>query len=62
MAFLIPAGADVDKAGVLRHCREHLAEYERPESLIIVPELPRNALGKVVKEKLRERAASLRAR
>jgi acyl-CoA synthetase (AMP-forming)/AMP-acid ligase II len=55
MAFLVPTvGAEVDEHDVLRHCREHMAEYKCPESLVIVGELPRNALGKVAKDKLRE--------
>lgn len=57
MAFILPAaGAEADEADILRHSREHLADYQCPESLVIVPAFPRNALGKVVKEKLREHA------
>ena len=59
LAFLVPAaGAEVDVPGVLRHCREHLAEYKCPASVAVVGELPRNALGKVAKEELRERAVA----
>lgn len=57
LAFLVPAaGTDPDESDVLRHCREHLAAYKCPASLVIVDELPRNALGKVIKEELREHA------
>lgn len=62
LAFLIPVGGtDLDKRDVLRHCHGHLAAYKCPASLVIVPEFPRNMVGKVVKEKLREqvRAAEL---
>jgi acyl-CoA synthetase (AMP-forming)/AMP-acid ligase II len=55
LAFLLPApGARIDESDVLRYCREHLAEYKRPASVVVVDGFPRNALGKVVKEKLRE--------
>jgi len=57
LAFLIPAATTgLDESDVLRHCREHLAAYKCPASLVIVGDLPRNAPGKVVKEKLREQA------
>jgi acyl-CoA synthetase (AMP-forming)/AMP-acid ligase II len=57
LAFIIPAAAaEVDESGVLRHCREHLASYKCPHRLVVVPELPKNALGKVLKDNLREQA------
>jgi acyl-CoA synthetase (AMP-forming)/AMP-acid ligase II len=36
-------------------CEEHLARFKRPEQVIIVDLLPRNALGKVLKRELRDR-------
>ena len=36
-------------------CREHLAGFKRPEQVIFVGTLPRNALGKVLKRELRDR-------
>jgi fatty-acyl-CoA synthase len=35
-------------------CREHLASYKKPTSVVIVEDLPRNASGKVLKQVLRE--------
>jgi acyl-CoA synthetase (AMP-forming)/AMP-acid ligase II len=59
LAFLIPAArTGLDESEVLRHCREHLAAYKCPASLVMVGELPRNALGKVVKDKLREQTTA----
>lgn len=58
LAFVIPAaGAVIDEAAVLAHCREHLAEFECPAGLAVMPEFPRNALGKVAKDELREQAS-----
>jgi long-chain acyl-CoA synthetase len=66
MAFLIPAGPEsgttIDEADVLRHCREHLAEYEVPQTLVFVSEFERNALGKVVKDELRALARCQKSR
>ncbi len=36
------------------HCRRELADYKRPRRFTFVHELPRNALGKVVKPRVRE--------
>lgn len=39
-------------------CKEHLASYKKPTSVVVVDELPRNAAGKVLKTRLRERYGS----
>jgi acyl-CoA synthetase (AMP-forming)/AMP-acid ligase II len=36
------------------HCREHLADYKCPRQWIVLPAIPRNAMGKVEKVALRE--------
>ncbi|HVE13936.1 MAG TPA: AMP-binding protein [Elusimicrobiota bacterium] len=50
-------GAAATKAELLQFCREKLDAYKRPRDLEIVPELPKNALQKVLKRVLRARAA-----
>jgi malonyl-CoA/methylmalonyl-CoA synthetase len=35
-------------------CREDLAGYKKPREVVFVEELPRNALGKVLKHRVRE--------
>ena len=47
-------GHDVDEADVIEFCRQRLASYKKPESVVALPELPRNPLGKVLKRVLRE--------
>ncbi len=45
-AVVVPApGADVDETGLIEHCRAALASFKRPESVVTVDELPRNAMG-----------------
>jgi malonyl-CoA/methylmalonyl-CoA synthetase len=39
---------------VTSFCREDLASYKKPRQVVFVDELPRNALGKVLKHKVRE--------
>ena len=59
-AVVVPAtGWGMDEAGLIEHCRARLASFKRPESVIEVDELPRNALGKVLKRELRRRFGNL---
>ncbi|MDQ2887565.1 MAG: acyl-CoA synthetase [Chloroflexota bacterium] len=43
-------------ADIIAFCRERLASYKKPRRIIFVDELPRNALGKVQKHLLADRA------
>jgi acyl-CoA synthetase (AMP-forming)/AMP-acid ligase II len=54
MAVIVPrAGASVERADIETFARRHLAAYKCPRSIDVVPILPRNALGKVLKRELR---------
>ena len=44
-----------DAADILRYARDFLAGYKIPKSVEFLPELPRNATGKILKRELRER-------
>ena len=52
-AFVEGAG-DVSEAALLALAAEQLAPYKRPKAVVFVDALPRNALGKVTKQVLRE--------
>ena len=55
VAFVVPSGAgEPDTEDLIAHCRRYLAGYKKPWAIIVVPELPRNAGGKVLKRRLRE--------
>jgi long-chain acyl-CoA synthetase len=43
------------RAELLKLCREKLAAYKTPRDLEILPELPKNAIGKILKKDLRKR-------
>lgn len=56
-AFIVPvAGAELTEAGVIAWCREHMANYKVPRSVVFLEALPLNASGKVLKTRLRELA------
>jgi acyl-CoA synthetase (AMP-forming)/AMP-acid ligase II len=38
---------EATEADLLRHCREHLAEFKVPKKLFVVESIPRTATGKV---------------
>lgn len=52
-AYIVLApGAEFDVAALEEHCRRSLAGYKIPRQWKLIPELPRNAAGKVVKRDL----------
>ena len=50
---------DVDEAGMIGVLQKRLAKFKTPKRIIAVAELPRNAMGKVQKNQLRETYANL---
>lgn len=48
------ADAELDEADVIAFSKQHLASYKAIKEVIFVDELPRNAVGKVLKTKLEE--------
>jgi fatty-acyl-CoA synthase len=51
------AGAAVDEAGLIEHCRSLLARYKVPKE-IRFEAIPKTSTGKIQKFQLRERAKS----
>jgi acyl-CoA synthetase (AMP-forming)/AMP-acid ligase II len=49
------ADAAVDEPELIAYCRERLAAYKCPKSVDVIQELPRTAVGKILKRELRER-------
>ncbi|HJG81164.1 MAG TPA: AMP-binding protein [Brevibacterium senegalense] len=60
-AFVVPVegidGPTEDE--IIAFCRERIASYKKPTAVVLVDELPKNAVGKVQKFKLRETARDL---
>jgi malonyl-CoA/methylmalonyl-CoA synthetase len=55
-------GAKVDEASVLKALDGRLAKFKMPKRVIVVDELPRNAMGKVQKNILRDTYAKIYAK
>ncbi|MGW5002905.1 class I adenylate-forming enzyme family protein [Streptomyces hydrogenans] len=56
-AVLYGAGGEIDLAAVIAHCRDRLADFKVPQYATVVTEaLPRNAGGKLLKNRIREEA------
>ena len=56
------AGASLTPEDVLGAIRDRLARFKQPKAAVILPELPRNTMGKVQKNLLRDRFADVFAR
>ncbi|MEU6660126.1 acyl-CoA synthetase [Streptomyces sp. NPDC046821] len=55
---IVVSNADVTEAELIDHAREMLAAFKAPKRVVFVPELPRNASGKILKRELRDRFAT----
>jgi acyl-CoA synthetase (AMP-forming)/AMP-acid ligase II len=51
---IVVAGSEIDAKDIIEFCRRHLAGFKCPRTVDFVPELPRNASGKILKNTLRE--------
>jgi long-chain acyl-CoA synthetase len=47
-------GQTVDEKALLHHIREKLADYKLPRRVVVLPDLPHNATGKILKTVLRK--------
>lgn len=63
VAFIVEAGDDyVDVEALGTHARERLSSYKVPKRFIKVEDLPRNEMGKVLRDELIEKAGDHEAR
>ena len=52
---VLAGGPDLDGAAVVDQVRDRLARFKQPKAAVVLPDLPRNAMGKVQKAELRAR-------
>jgi fatty-acyl-CoA synthase len=50
---VLSAGARATEQELLAFCRQHLAPYQVPDSVTVVDRLPRNSVGKLIRDQLR---------
>ncbi|MFC6715008.1 long-chain-fatty-acid--CoA ligase [Branchiibius cervicis] len=60
VAYVVPApGREIDPDALITYARERLAHYKCPTSVVVLEALPRNAMAKILKQPLRDRAEQL---
>lgn len=59
VAVVTAARPDLQPAAIEAAAREKLARFKQPKAIRIVPEFPRNAMGKLLKAELRKQFAGL---
>ena len=52
-AVVITADSNIKPEAVRAHCKKHLHDWKCPKEVIFVRELPKNTMGKVLKEKIK---------
>ncbi|MEV5767969.1 AMP-binding protein, partial [Micromonospora sp. NPDC052213] len=56
VAAVVPhEGADLDEAAVRAACRQYLTAYKVPRRVVLVEDLPRSQIGKVLRREVRDR-------
>jgi len=52
---VLKEGMTASEEDLINHCKQHLSSYKKPKSVDFVKELPKNAIDKVLKRKLKEK-------
>ena len=55
-------GCDVDESDVIEFCRQRMSSFKKPESVVVLSELPRNPLGKVLSSVSSEKTTATRSK
>jgi malonyl-CoA/methylmalonyl-CoA synthetase len=53
-AVKVKTGSGLNPQEIRDYCREHLHDWKCPKDILLIEELPRNAMGKLLKEAVRE--------
>lgn len=54
-AVVLAAGADPDTEAIRQHAKQRLTAYKVPRRIVVVDDLPRSLIGKVLRREVRER-------
>jgi long-chain acyl-CoA synthetase len=55
-AYVVASHPTPTADAIIAHCREHMAAYKAPHSVIFVDELPKSPIGKILRRELRDSA------
>ncbi len=50
---VVTTGAPTSKGELIAFCKRQLAPFKAPRVVMVVPEMPRNPMGKILKGKLK---------
>jgi long-chain acyl-CoA synthetase len=53
-AIVLADGAALDEAGIRQYARDNLTPYKVPKRVVVVDELPKSLIGKVLRKKVRD--------
>ena len=56
-AIVLHPGAEVDVQALRAFARQHLTPYKVPRRIVVVDELPKSLIGKVLRRKVRDELA-----
>ena len=54
VAYIVRRQPYLEEQHVMKHCEKHLVSYKRPRRIIFCDELPKSAVGKVLRKALIE--------
>jgi long-chain acyl-CoA synthetase len=55
------AGHEVEPEGLIEHAKQSLAKFKVPREVLVIPDLPKNAVGKIDKPSLRKQLSTATA-
>ena len=59
VAVVAKPGSELTRKKLQLYCARNLADFQQPHKIFLVKDLPRNAMGKIVKMKLNEHVAGM---
>ena len=54
LTHMLRDGGEASEEAISEYCRQRLASFKKPESVVFCTELPRGPMGKVLKRLLKE--------
>jgi long-chain acyl-CoA synthetase len=55
-AYVVGGQPAPSQEAIIAHCKEHMAAYKAPTSVVFVDELPKSPIGKILRRELRDQA------